>query len=292
MLSQVFRQNQVNASFFEVIIILSILFLGLFKENEYFIIPAGASIVLLFTMLIMITSAIRSWIRGWTVIVIIGLLIIINQLTKNDSFYYESKAYGLSYETKVKYNSSTYNYSSNKIHQDLQKTIQRLENWKSNNADSTKPKAVFLATSGGGARAAFWSFLALQHLDEVTNGELTKKMILGTGSSGGMIGASYFRELKLRASNDELDVYDKSFRHDLSRDILNPVIFTLAINDVLIRTQRFEEGNVKHWKDRGYIFEQTLNQNTNNFLNKKLGDYKKLEEEAIIPSFDLYSFYY
>ena len=36
-------------------------------------------------------------------------------------------------------------------------------NWK--NQKDKKPKAVFIATSGGGSRAMLWSMIALQHLN-------------------------------------------------------------------------------------------------------------------------------
>lgn len=283
MLSQVFRQNHINASFFQISILLSIIILGVFRETDYFIIPAGASIVLLFTILIMLTSAIRSWTKGWTLMVIVGLLILVNYLTKHDSFYYESKAFGMSYDTEVDYLHHSSKYPKEKINADLQMTINRLEKWKKNTGEKL-PKAVFLATSGGGSRAAFWSFLSLQHLDSITDSKLTKNLVMGTGSSGGMIGTSYFRELKWRQQQQELEQEINFYKKDMAKDILNPVVFSLTVNDILLRTQRFESAGSLHWKDRGYIFERTLHHNTHQLLNKKLADYKLPEQEAKIPS--------
>lgn len=281
MLSQVFRQNHINASLFQISIIASIIFLGLFRESDYVIIPAGASIVLLFTILLMLSSAIRSWTKGWSIAVIIGSLFLINFISKKYSFYYESKAFGLSYKEKVDYAKSFQKITPQKVNADLQESIQRLENWKAKTGKQ-KPIAIFVATSGGGSRAAMWSFLAMKHLDEVSDFELSKHMIVGTGSSGGMIGLAYYRELLLRKATEQVD-FKKGF-YNLGKDILNPIIFTLTVNDALIRTQRFEQNGEIHWKDRGYIFEKQLHEITQNVLNKPLKAYEEAEKNAQIPS--------
>jgi hypothetical protein len=123
-----------------------------------------------------------------------------------------------------------------------------------------------------------WSFLAMQHLNDRTNGALMRHMNLGTGSSGGMIGLAYFRELYIQNISTEDKVMD------MGKDILNPVIFNLAVNDLLIRSHKFEQNGELHWKDRGYIFEKQLHQNTDSVLVKKLGDYRNLELSAGAPS--------
>ena len=282
MLSQVFRQNHINASLFELLVIVSILILGLFRENPVFIIPAAATLTLLFTMLLMITSAMRSWLRGWTWVVILILLIGINQLSKFDTIYYESKAIGLDYSSKAEYLTQA-NQSPELIQEDIQLHEKRLNAWRIKNTSHPvkKPKAVFITASGGGSRAMFWSFIALKHLDSLSQGELFKHCILMNGSSGGMIGSAYYRELKWKNQLHQNDSSDNRFH--LAKDILNPVFFNLAVNDILIRTQRFEYGGEKYWKDRGYMFEKTLNQYTNNHFDKPLASYYEAELKAEIP---------
>jgi hypothetical protein len=286
MLSQVFRQNHINASFFELLVIFSILVLGLFKENPVFVIPAGATVILILTMLIMITSAIRSWIRGWTVVLIIGLLLGINQLSKHYDFYYENRAYGLNYEKKNPYPEKLEFISKEQAAKDRQLTVNMLENWKvKNQTTNKKPKALFISASGGGARAALWSFLALQHLDSISKGELMKHCIMVTGSSGGMIGSAFFRELKWQEQTQGLNPYAAQYGKNLSQDILNPISFTLAVNDILIRTQKFDYEDQSYWKDRGYIFEKVLIDHCGGFFEKKLLDYQEPEQSASIPQF-------
>jgi len=285
MLSQVFRQNHINASLFEIVILISIIILGIYREKEIFNIPAAATITLIFTMLLMVTSAIRSWIRGWTILVIIGFIICINQLSKYDNFYYQSHAYGLDYSNKVEYPVKANTIDALKVNQDLNQTIGMLEEWKKKVSpiDSIKPKAIFIASSGGGARAAFWSFLALQRLDSLSNGALMDHTIMCTGSSGGMIGTAYYRELLVQKLKQGLNPHDPIYKMDMSRDILNPITFNLAVNDLLIRTKKFNYDGINHWKDRGYVFEKTLIDHSHGYLDKKLIDYKELEEKAVIP---------
>lgn len=284
MLSQVFRQNHINASVFELVVILSIIVLGLFRENEVFIIPAAATLTLLFTMLLMVTSALRSWLRGWTWVVILGLLLGLNELSKYDTFYYESRAPGLSYEAKPNYLTRSV-ANDTLFQQDIKLHEERLQRWKLKNTEHPvkKPKAIFISASGGGSRAMLWSFLALQHLDSLTNGQLFKHSVLMNGSSGGMIGSAYFRELRWQQAKGTNNVYAEKYRLDLAQDLLNPVFFTLAVNDMLIRTQRFEYEGQKYWKDRGYIFEKTLNENSRFQLDKPLGAYREAETKAAIP---------
>ena len=78
--------------------------------------------------------------------------------------------------------------------QDRQNMIGILEKWKQKQGEE-KPLLLLIATSGGGNRSATFTMNALQHLDSVTGGQIIKKTFFITGASGGMIGATYFREL-------------------------------------------------------------------------------------------------
>ncbi|MFB6306600.1 MAG: patatin-like phospholipase family protein, partial [Flavobacteriales bacterium] len=139
--------------------------------------------------------------------------------------------------------------------------------------------------SGGGGRSALWSFSCLQHLDSMTHGKLMNRTHLITGSSGGMIGSAYLRQLYLKKQKEGYDkMYAQSHLKNISKDILNPVAFTLVTNDVFIRYQNFQYGKYTYSKDRAYAFEQRLEKNTDHILGrKKLSDYKKPEQNATIP---------
>src|SRR5690606_35928867 len=55
-LRKVFYQNHVNASFFELLVILVFFIVGAFQFNNFFVIPAAASTFLVFTVVLMIIS--------------------------------------------------------------------------------------------------------------------------------------------------------------------------------------------------------------------------------------------
>jgi hypothetical protein len=161
-----------------------------------------------------------------------------------------------------------------------------LERWRAHNStsDTANSDLVIINTSGGGLRSTLWSFYTLQYLDSISGGQIFKHTELITGSSGGIIGAAYYRELYLeKEQGKKIDINSRYYFDKLGQDILNPIVFTIATNDMAFRFQHFTIGNNTYTKDRAYAFEEKLNANTDSALYKKLGDYKLPEEEAKIP---------
>ena len=97
---------------------------------------------------------------------------------------------------------------------DKQNMIGILERWKAKQ-DSAKPLLVVVNTSGGGHRSATFTMSVLQHLDSITHGDIMKKIFLVNGASGGMIGATYFRELYLQKLKGKNHLGD-SLREELA----------------------------------------------------------------------------
>lgn len=285
MLKSVITQNHINAAFFEIVIFISLITLGLFGENPVFFIPAGASIILLFTMAFVLVSAFYTWLKGWTTIILIGLFIIINLLFRYDVFKYDNAAYGLNYETKkaVYTNEALALLKNNTNHlkTDKENAFTVLNNWNAKN--KKKQKIIFINTSGGGSRSCMWTFYLLQLGDSLSNGALFNQTHLITGSSGGMIGASYYRELSLRKDTLVPSIYNEQYLYNSSKDLLNPIAFSLATNDLFLRLRKFKDGEYTYYKDRGYAFEKQLQLNTQGVLNKRLKDYKLPELRAEIP---------
>ncbi len=287
MLKSVISQNHLNASIFEAGIIIALILLGLFSENSFFIIPAAASIILFFTIVFILTSAFYSWVKGWTTIAFVVLFLIMNFLSKSDKFTYDSMATGLNYNTgKVEYSVNHLNEIRNDIPnliKDKKNSITILENWKVKNNKTSKPKIIFVNTSGGGSRSMLWTFYMLQVSDSITNGKLFNQTHLITGSSGGMIGASYFRELHLQ--KDELDqsIYSSKFVHNISKDLLNPIAFSIATNDFFFRLKSYKDQDYSYTKDRGYAFERQLLKNTEFLFDKRISDYANPELKSEIP---------
>ena len=57
----------------------------------------------------------------------------------------------------------------------------------------------------------------------------------------------------------------------------------LVSNDLFLPWLEFEKGGYRYRKDRGYIFEKQLNENTGYIMDKTLADYKEPELKAEIP---------
>lgn len=292
MLKEVFQQNHFNAALFEIAAIFSIVLLTFGSDLSYFNIPAGASLMLMFTVFIMLTSAIHSWFRGWASAILIGLFLLINFLSQFPTFNAPNQAYGLNYKSKpAKYSTNELKKINSKknYQKDFFHGLKILEKWKNKNnihssINKTKPKMVFINTTGGGMRSSMWSMYCMQYVDSVLNGELLNHTQLISGSSGGMVGMAYLRELYLQEQVGKINnLYATKYVQGMSKDILNRVGFMMCVNDALVKVRYFDDGTYSYVKDRGYAFEQQLNINTNNLLNKRLGDYYLPELNANIP---------
>lgn len=111
-----------------------------------------------------------------------------------------------------------------------------------------------------------------------------EQSILITGASGGLIGASYYRELKLRQKlGQDIHPNAASHRQKISTDNLNPLIFSLLANDLFVGFTKFEYNGNLYYRDRGYTFEEQLNQITEGLMNKPISAYDTMEQQAIIP---------
>jgi len=289
MLEKVFAQNHINASYFELMVVLSMIGLGFLKEYQFMMIPAGATVLLSFTMFLMLSSALHSWLKGWSTTVFIALFIIINHLSQYATFNYTNYAYGLNYTgTKAEYSNRNLKLLQSDVKNrkaDFDATIETLNKWRLKNTMNSierheKPKLVLLNVSGGGIRSALWTYHALQYADSITKGELFNHAFLITGSSGGMVGAAYFREIYL---SDKTNINSREIANNIGKDILNSMTYSMAVNDMFLRLQTFNVGENSYTKDRGYAFEKQLNINTKWVLDKKLRDYQAPVANAKIP---------
>ncbi len=285
-ITRVFDQNHLNSVIIALVWVLLILALGFFQENAYFQIPAAASFMLLISIFFMLSGAMAFWLRSWAISAAIVLFILINLAVKWGVITADYQAYGLDYsKTPVAYTIATLlqQNSSEQYEIDKAATLEILENWRAKFPDK-KPKMVFICSSGGGQRAALWTLKSLQVIDSVSNGEVMRHSALITGASGGLIGASYFRELYLRKQQGEaIDLQNEVYRQKISSDHLNPIIFSMVVNDLFIRHQKFQYGNHSYFKDRGYAFERQLSCSTDGILDKPIIAYREPEIQATIP---------
>jgi hypothetical protein len=289
-LRDVFRQNQLNASIFEVTIIISFFVLGYFGDYTTIRIPSSASFMLLCTFAIMLLSIFYSWFRGWAISLFVVTLIMINVISaKSELFQIKNYAYGLNYGQKQNYNLErikALQFDTTRYQSDLDHHTQILDKWyeKATMYQNTdKPKLVMINCSGGGLRSAMWTFYVLQQLNGNTNGVFFQNVHFITGASGGMIGASYFRELELLSQRTDIDPTDDKYLKNISKDLLNSVAFSLVMHDIFMRYKKETIEGQTYTQDRGFSFEEQLNENTENVLNKRLVDYRRPEKSSQTP---------
>jgi hypothetical protein len=283
---QVFDQNQFNLVVIELLILAMVIVLGIFKDYPAFQFPAAASFMIFLTILVMLSGAFSYWFGNWSITVAMIIFLLLNYLAGEGWLTKTYRAFGLNYTIpKVEYTIDALQHlnSNERIRESQQHTLQILDNWRKK-FEGPPPKMVFVCSSGGGKRAALWTLSALQLADSLTQGKLMEQTMLITGASGGLIGASYFREVMLRSKQGE-DVrpYSSSHQEKIATDNLNPLIFSLLANDLFVGFNKFEYAGQRYPRDRGYTFEEQLNIDTEGMMDKALADYQKPEEEAIIP---------
>jgi len=262
--------------------------IGFFLDSPFFQIPAAASIAIFFSILIGVAGAFSYFLQSWSIPYLIALLLMLNFFYKQEWIDPRNKAYGINYQNKTDRPQYTREglmalCTKEKVDADRKNMISILESWKKNQ-DSAKPLLVLLNTSGGGHRSATFTMSMLQQLDSLTHGAIMKKIFLITGASGGMVGATYFRELYLqRQKGKNIDPQDEKYVDDIASDVLNSLFSSFVARDLIAPAQKFKVNDFTYVKDRGYAFEQKLSMNTRGFLDKQLKDYATDEKAANIP---------
>jgi hypothetical protein len=267
---------------------LFLIIIGFFLESPFFQIPAAASITIFFSILIGVAGAFSYFLQSWSVPYLILLVILLNVFYKIDWIDPRNKGYGLNYQNKNERPFYTREglmslCTNEKRQADSLNMVQILERWKEKQ-DRDKPLLVVMNTSGGGHRSATFTVSMLQYLDSITNGSIMKNVFLVTGASGGMIGATYFRELYLQKQKGKnINLQDKQYVNNIASDVLNPVFSSFVARDLIAPAQKFNVNSFTYVKDRGYAFEEKMNMNTDGMLNKQLKDYAADEKAANIP---------
>lgn len=288
MLERVFRQNHINAAVVEIVVFVIFILLGLFRDYAIFRIPAGASVLLLLTMFIMLSGVFRYWLRSWANTALIMLFLFLNFLSQFEVFNPRNQAYGIDYtNTRKTVSRETLEaqVADTILASDVKHTEAILDRWKEKQG-SEKPKLVLLSVSGGGLRSCVFTFRTLQAIDSAYGGKLMHKTAFATGSSGGMISLCYYRELYLH-HRDSLLAANKSgnntYLRNTGKDMLNSIAFSATIADLFLNYERFQDGNNYYIKDRAWAWETQLHENTQGVLDKRLRDYSVPEARAEIP---------
>jgi len=288
LMEKIFKQHHLAAVFSLVIAYVFLILIGFFLDSKFFQLPAGASITLFFAILIGVCGAVVYFFQSWSVPAFLIFVATLNFLYRIDWIDPRNKAYGLNYTNtneQPEYSQQSLqalaNPDSSKLDKQNMESI--LSRWKQKQGEN-KPLLVVMTTSGGGSRSATFTMDVLQRLDSITGGQIMKKTFLITGASGGMIGATYFRELyreKLHGKN--ISLQSPQYVDDIAEDLLNPTFTSFIARDLFAPEQKFSVGPYKYLRDRGYAFESALNENTDGVLDKRLRDYGADEAAANIP---------
>lgn len=291
LLQKVFNQHHINAFILIIFVTLTLVGLGFFIDNPIFEIPAAGSIFLFFSLITSILGIIYFWTGQWGAIAVIAFILSINYISQFDFFNYNNQAYGLDYNAPP----ATYSLanldsisSNENIEKDIQNTEEILNAWlkkqKLDKPRNYKPKMIIIMSSGGGSKASVYTTKVLQMADSLTNGALFNSTFLMTGASGGAIGVSFVRELLLRKQLGVCsDFYSDRYPRMIGKDLLNKICMSLATNDIFYPFQSRNINGYNYVLDRGMMMELALNENTENLLEKTLGDYYSFEKNATIP---------
>jgi hypothetical protein len=280
------QQHHTSAAIYFVALLVVMLILNLFSGMRYTVIPAGASIVLILTTYLMVFGALFSWLKTWTITFIFVVVLITNAISGLSYFKVSAKAPGLNYASAplpYTYDALAALTTDSIIAEDKKAMLRALEGWKSRQGES-KPLLVIFNNSGGGLRSSLFTLAAMQYLDSASTGKFYNRIFLMAGSSGGMIGSAYYRELKLQhATGTALGINSKRYFDLLGTDILNSVGFSMAVNDFFLPIKTFKKAGYRYSLDRGVAWDNRLNLNTNNILNKSVMSYRNEESAGKIP---------
>ena len=286
-IERIFKQHHIAAIISIILAFGSLLAVGYFLDNKYFQLPAAASSTVFFAVLIAVAGAVSYFLQAWTIPVLILCTIGLNTLYKKNIIDPRNKAYGLDYakDKRAQYTQQALSdmCSADSIRKDSAQFIELLNAWKAKQT-MEKPPLFVVNVSGGGSRAATFTMNVLQKLDSITSGRMMPQTLLISGASGGMMGAAWFRELYWRRSKGEfVNIQNQRWTRDISKDLLNPLFASFVSRDLISPAQYFKIGRHEYIKDRGYLFEEKLNENTGGLMNRQLKEYAAAEKAADIP---------
>jgi len=287
-LDKVFAHQHIAAVLAVVVAFLFLVGVGFTSDARLFQIPAAASVTILFAVLIGVSGAFSLFLGSWSIPLVVLCCVLFNQLYRHDVIDPRNKAYGLNYSYIG--HAPHYNRAAlaeqvlpQNIETDRAAFLKILNTWKSKQ-DQPKPVLFIINTSGGGLRSANFTMHALQGLDSMMHGTLMQRTLFINGSSGGLLGAAYFRELYYRKQEGfATDLQSSMHVDDISRDLLNPLFSSFVSRDIIGSVQKFTYHHYSYSKDRGYAFEEKLNENTHGFLDRSLREYELPERNAQIP---------
>ncbi len=290
-MNTVLRRHHRNVIFATMVAYVMLLIMGIFMEHPSLRVPAGASFLLFFSIIMGVVGAFKYFLKSWETLGWLIFALLLAAMVRYKIFDLRSVAYGVKY-SKPESEQPVYDYdhlqalfTPARYASDRKLEEARLQLWKNKNTvDSSLPPLVVITVSGGGTRSAYWTFRTLQYLDSVSKGQLFKNTVLVTGASGGMIGATYWRNIHdAHARGLITNPYSYAYQANIGKDLLNPIIFSLASVDLISPFNKINIAGYSYSRDRGYAMEQEMARNTDSVLDKTFAYFKDREGAADIP---------
>jgi hypothetical protein len=292
LLDNVLRRHHRNAIFATLFAIGVLFVMGIFKDHQLLRIPAAAGFLILFSVMLGVVGAFKYFLRSWELLGWTITFLFIGWMVRKQVFDFRGTATGINYDAPAK-NYPEYSYehlkelfNPRRCETDFQAHEQILDKWKMRRSASgdTLPPLVIVCVSGGGSRAAYWTFRSLQYIDSMSNGNLFRNTVFMTGASGGMIGAAYWRSIHWKHQEGKIaNAYDLRYQQNIGKDILNAIIFSFVSIDILAPFNKVSIAGHAYRKDRGYAMEEELINNTDGVLDNKIGDFRSAEASGSIP---------
>jgi hypothetical protein len=288
-IESIFNRHHIAAVLCIFVAFIFLIVVGFFMDSRFFQLPAAASILIFFSILISLSGAFSYFLQSWSIPFFVVLYFLLNLLYRYSVIDPTNKAYGLDYSVvadRPLYDQDHLQQlcSDSNLHRDEANMLAILQRWKARQS-SPRPILFLVNSSGGGTRSATFTLSILQRLDSLSRGQLMRKTFLMTGASGGMLGAAYFRELARRrdAGDASIHLQDHRYVDDISGDLLNTLFSSFVARDLASPAQKFVVAGHEYVKDRGYAFEQQLDKNTHGVLNQQLKDLAPDEASAKMP---------
>lgn len=262
---------------------------GFFLDQSFFEAPAAVSYTVFFALLVAVIGALSYFLDTWSLPFMVLIMAVLNVLVSKEVIDFRNKAYGIDYtnrDARPEYNAAQLARLAqpDSAMADKQVVQQVLHRWK-NRQPEGKPLLVLLNVSGGGLRSATFTMKMMQVLDSVLKGRLMQRTFLISGASGGMLAATYYRELFRHGRQDSsIHPNDPVHLDRITRDLLNPVFSSMISRDLFAPAQHFSSGRFTYVKDRGYAFEKKLLENSGGILKARLQDFRLAELKGEVPA--------
>ncbi len=282
LMESILTRGHMAALILEVIIVGLIFLWGYLQAVTDLYLPASVVVLVVGAMIIMLLGALDYWLKrvGQGFIAFIAFLGLLVWKVTYEALQ-ASPVFGLSYDRLWPYTPPMWKSEvATQIASDSAFFARILER---RLAAQNSPPPIFLwvTVSGGGWRSAYWTFLNLYLLDSLSNGRFYHALAGITGASGGLIGATYWRELHLFHPDRPPRTAEAN---RLTQDLLNP-IFSSGLLGLLSPNAYWTDTLTRttYPKGRDYAFETCLIQNTDAFHEHRLQDYAPYEQNGQTP---------